>query len=100
VKHFVRVQFTGQVELEIPDALADRAADLAKLVALSRVLAKIDNPDAPDCDACDQYALECGLSEDEAETDWDSARVVGVNGTWTLHDKDSETQGTNDGRRN
>jgi len=48
----------------IPHAGAHTAlADVRATVALARLLATIDNPDAPEEEACDEYRSESGLGE-------------------------------------
>ena len=56
----VPVQFTGTVSVQVPDRLSpDDAKLLATKLALARILATTDNPDAPEDDAFDDYADEC-----------------------------------------
>ena len=55
------MQFTGTVL--VPDHLSTGDARLlANKLALARILATIDNPDAPDDDACEDYIEECSSS--------------------------------------
>jgi hypothetical protein len=78
----VPVQFTGTVTILVPDHFS--AADarlLANKLALARILATTDNPDAPDEDACEDYAEECS-AETTAKEDWDCCEVQGVGGKW------------------
>jgi hypothetical protein len=78
----VPVQFTGTVTVLVPDHLS--AADarlLANKLALARILATTDNPDAPEEDACEDYAQECSAKA-TAEEDWDSCEIQGVSGKW------------------
>ncbi len=78
----VPVQFTGTVTVLVPDHLS--AADaklLANKLALARILATIDNPDAPEDDACENYIEVCP-SKATAEDDWNSCEVQGVGGKW------------------
>ena len=80
----VAVHFTGVVTVLVPDHLAaDDCKLLAGKLALARILATTDNPDAPEEDACDDYAEECSAKA-TAEQDWDRCEVEGVGGTWTL----------------
>ena len=64
--------FTGTVSVEVPDHLS--ATD-AKLIATKFALARLatcDNPDAPEEDACDEYADQCSdPALETAESDWD-----------------------------
>jgi hypothetical protein len=78
----VPVRFTGTVTVLVPDHLS--AADarlLAKKLALARILATTDNPDAPEDDACGDYIEECSAKA-TAEQDWDLCDVQGVGGKW------------------
>ena len=80
----VHVQFIGTVTILVPDHLS--AADarlLANKLALARILATIDNPDAPEDDACEDYAEECSAKA-TAEEDWDCCQVQGVGGKWII----------------
>ena len=57
----------------------------AQKVALARILATCDNPDAPDDDACSDYIDRCSdTAEATAEQDWDQCEVHGVSGAWLL----------------
>jgi hypothetical protein len=80
----VPVQFTGTVTVLVPDHLSTHDARLlANKLALARILATTDNPDAPEDDACQDYAEECsGKAQGTAEEDWDSCEVQGVSGKW------------------
>ena len=79
----VTVQFTGSVTVLVPDHLsATDARLLAGKLALARILATTDNPDAPEEDACQDYAEKCS-AQATAEEDWDSCEVQGVSGRWT-----------------
>jgi hypothetical protein len=44
----------------------------------------MDNPDAPEEDACWEYQEEFGLSDETAEKDWDTTKTGGVAGSWYL----------------
>jgi hypothetical protein len=81
MKRLVHLTFEGFVEVDnIPDDLTDKEADdLADNLALARVLATTDNPDAPEGDACDDYLED---HPNRTEDDWDkcTARVSG--GRW------------------
>ncbi|MCK9462625.1 MAG: hypothetical protein M0R80_23650 [Proteobacteria bacterium] len=69
----VNVKFEGTITIEVPDHLSDgQANDLAERLVLARVVATMDNPDAPEDAAC----------EDGEEKDWDACVVTGVCGTW------------------
>ncbi len=79
----VPVVFNGTVSVQIPETVPeDRRRCLAEKAAISRAVATVDNPDAPDEDACAEYADEFELGETEAGKDWDSLRVLSVEGDW------------------
>jgi hypothetical protein len=81
----VSVNFTGVVEVELPaDVPQERREALARKVALARVLATTENPDAPDDDACAEYEEEFNLGDTTAGRDWDGCVTTGVSGTWSL----------------
>jgi hypothetical protein len=75
----VPVQFTGVVSVMVPDRLSTADAKLlATKLALARILATTDNPDAPEDDAFTDYGDECSsLAWKTREADWD--RCVTVN---------------------
>jgi hypothetical protein len=84
----IKVRFEGIVTVMVPpDALLPEI--LAQKIALSRALATIDNPDAPDEDASAEYAEEIekefgSVDEDEASAAWDETLVEGIGGTWEV----------------
>lgn len=82
----VPVQFSGVVSVLVPDHLS--ASDrnlLAEKVALARILATCDNPDAPEDDASCDYAEQCSdTAQVTAEQDWDQCEIHSVSGTWLL----------------
>ena len=82
----VHVQFTGTVTLLVPDHLSiGDARLLGSKLALARILATTDNPNAPEDDACQDYVEECSVkAQATAEDDWDSCEVQGVGGKWVL----------------
>lgn len=83
VKLDILIKFTGVVEVEVPATLKpEHQKILGQKLALSRIVASFDNPDAPDEEACEDYASETGKDEDEAGQDWDASRVTDLNGTW------------------
>jgi hypothetical protein len=57
---------------------------LAEKVALARVLATTENPDAPEDQACCDYAESFGMDEQQAERDWDGCQTTTVDGVWQL----------------
>ena len=53
----ISVQFTGTVSVQVPDRLSPSDAKLlATKLALARILATCDNPDAPEDSAYEDYA--------------------------------------------
>jgi len=73
----VRVQFSGVVTVEVPDHLSSTDAKIfATKVALARILATCDNPDAPEDDALSEYTEECS----EEARGWD--RMQSRRGRW------------------
>ena len=82
----IPVQFTGSVEVSVPDRLSDKdARRLAEKLALAQIVATTDNPDAPEEDAFDEYKDQCSpKARPNAEEDWDASVADGVNGTWKL----------------
>ena len=84
LKVMVPVSFTGTVEVEIPaDVPPERQEALARKVALARVLATTENPDAPEDDACAEYGEQFGLDETTAQRNWDGCKTAGVAGKWS-----------------
>ena len=84
-KVVVPVTFTGTVEVEIPAGVPqERCEALAHKVALARMLATTENPDAPEDDACAEDEQEFGLGEATAGQDWDGCMTTGVSGMWSL----------------
>jgi len=81
----VSVQFTGTVSVQVPDRLSPSDAKLlATKLALARILATCENPDAPEDDAYEDYADECSsLAWKTAQADWDRTEISGVSGQWT-----------------
>jgi len=81
----VSVVFDGVVSVEVPNHLSpEDAQKLAKKWALSRIVAVVDNPDAPDEDAFDEYTDDCSkVALRTAETDWNGC-VGSVGGLWAL----------------
>jgi len=81
----VPVQFSGTVSVQVPDRLSpDDAKLLARKVALARILATTENPDAPEDSAYEDYADECSAQAwQTAEADWDRCEIQGVSGQWT-----------------
>ena len=91
-KFTIRVRFEGVVTVEVPGT-AKLPEILARKIALSRVLATVDNPDAPDDVASEEYLDELekefgteNVDEDEALTAWDCTRVEGIAGAWEVEE--------------
>lgn len=84
----VNLQFKGEVEVKVPISVPENQRKrLATLLALAKILATTDNPDAPEDEACDQYANEFGLTNfglanRVAGQQWDNSEIVGVSGSW------------------
>ena len=79
----VPVKFEGTVEVEVPTNIPlFRVKALAKSVALAKILATTDNPDAPEDAACEEYADKYNLIEAVAEMNWDGCKVLSVSGCW------------------
>lgn len=80
----VPVQFTGEISVLVPDHLSPNDAKLlAQKVALARIVATCDNPDAPEEEACCDYAEQCSdAAQATADHDWDECEINGVGGTW------------------
>ena len=82
-KYVINVEFMGTVEVEVPSNIpAERRRALASKVALARILATTDNPEAPEAEACDEYEEEFSLREETAGRDWDRCNIVGTGGVW------------------
>jgi len=85
VRYLVPVSFEGSVEVLVPkDIPADRRKVLAEKLAVARILATVENVDAPEADACDEYEEQFGLDEEQAGKEWDAAQVTeNVSGKWS-----------------
>lgn len=90
MKILVPVKFEGVVEVDVSDNMPQDLNPqlLAEKLAVSRVLATCDNPDAPDDDAFNDYVNELlGETSDLPQAEfvlesyWDSS-VCSVSGTW------------------
>ena len=88
----VEVEFTGTVEVSIPDHVNDHNANLlASKLALAKILATTENIDAPEDQACEEYLEEAdyppkGLfakGVQPSEKDWDESSATVVTGTWS-----------------
>lgn len=79
----VPVQFSGRVVVTVDDSVPeDQREFLAEQLALAKVLAVVENPDAPEEEACEEYRQEFDLSDEQAGADWDKAVAVSVSGDW------------------
>ena len=86
-KVVVPVAFTGAVEVEVTTHVPAKAqCALARKVAIARLLATTENPNAPEEDACDEYRNEFKLGEATAGRDWDGCKTTAASGRWTLHE--------------
>ena len=76
---------TVTVEVVTPDGMGqDDACKLARKLALARVVATADNPDAPEDAACEDYAEEAShLGAARSEHDWDNTKIIGISGMWS-----------------
>lgn len=84
MKIIVPVVFSGTVDVEVPDHLHPKdAIRLASTIALARIVAVTDNPDAPEEQAFDEYQEEASpAAQATADEDWEKAKITGVGGTW------------------
>lgn len=81
----VDVLFRGVVEVCVPLLVpSNRRRALAEKLAICRLLATTDNPDAPEDAACDEYSEVFGLTDEEATFEWNTADVESVTGTWSI----------------
>ena len=82
----VRVCFGGVITVSIPDGLTEADAKLlAAKLALARVLATCDNPDAPEDDAFEEYQDGCSPdAKVRAGEDWDHTMAVVTSGKWSV----------------
>jgi hypothetical protein len=82
----VPVKFSGTVRVYIPrDVPTAQRRSLAEKYALARILATTENPDAPEDDACDDFANDFELDEDKAGEMWDRVKDDGVGGQWSTN---------------
>jgi hypothetical protein len=89
-KIVVPVGFMGMVEVEVPASVPEeRREALAGKIALARLLATTENPDAPEEDACGEYEEESGIDEATANREWDGCMAAGVSGQWWLQTTDA-----------
>ena len=81
----VSVQFSGTVSVQVPDRLSPSDATLlATKLALARIVATCENPDAPEDDAFTDYSEKCSHQAwRTSEADWDRCEISGVSGQWT-----------------
>lgn len=81
----IEVKFEGVVTVEVPNSVpSSRRVPLAEKIALARIVASVDNPDAPESEACDEYADDFELDDDQAGKEWDGCTVTGVGGEWKI----------------
>lgn len=87
----VRVEFRGAVKVFVPGWLPqERRESLASKLAMSQVLATVDNPDAPIDDAyedyCDTHRAQVPADEWDFAREWDGSTAKSVSGVWTVLD--------------
>jgi hypothetical protein len=88
----VNIQFVGTVKATVPKGIPeDQAIELAKKMVLARVLATMENPDAPEDAACMEYRDEFELSDEVAEEHWDNTRTGDVGGEWLVLGTDCQS---------
>lgn len=82
----VGVAFQGTIRVSVPANLAENDARLlAEHVALSRVLATTENPDAPDDEAFADYQEACSAqAAKNAEENWDAVSAAEPSGAWSI----------------
>lgn len=82
----VPLQFTGTATVYVPATLKDSdARRLGERIALARILAATENPDAPEDEAFEEYVETCSRKvARSAESDWDASILAAVNGTWSI----------------
>lgn len=81
MRHRVCVRFDGEVFVDTPDHLSEKDAKmLAEKIAAARILATVENPDAPEDVACEEWLDECPAGK---EQDWDDTTIGDVSGIWT-----------------
>lgn len=79
----VPVTFQGEIEVVVPTSVPElRRRALAEKIATARILATLDNPDAPEDDASEEYAEQFGLDEELAGEEWDACQTDSVSGSW------------------
>lgn len=85
--HEIQVQltFSGTATICVPSSVPpEHRQHLAECYALALVQATLDNPDAPEHEACDEYARKCRLNELVAQRQWDKTHDEGIAGTWRV----------------
>ena len=86
MKILVPLKFEGSVAVAVPDYLSESdAAMMAEKLALANILATLENPDAPEEEAFEEYYNACSKEAKEtADSDWTDAMLGGVGGTWVV----------------
>lgn len=88
----VPVKFNGSVTVEVHDNGLEtwQVRRLAEQMAVSRVIASLDNPDAPDLAAFEDLVEDlndsCVIPEAVLENAWDNSLVTDVAGYWAADD--------------
>ena len=77
----INVNFNGSIEVEVPETIKDKnlIKSLAEKKALCFILASLQNPDAPELEAFEDYKEDGGT-----ESEWDETKLLGVNGVWNV----------------
>ena len=80
----VLLHFMGDAVVEVPAHLDKQDARLlATKIALARVLATFENPDAPEEDAFEEYSNQSSKkAQKTADKDWDATVTEGIAGGW------------------
>lgn len=80
MKKNIKVVFEGVIQVEVPDGTeASLAQKVAEDKALCFILASLENPDAPEMQAFDEFE-EVGGSEEI----WDETKLIDVSGNWKV----------------
>ena len=82
----IPIHFCGTIRVRVPDHLSIADAQLlATKIALTRILATTEKPDAPEDDVFEDYTEECSDPvRTTADQDWDRCEVGGVCGQWSI----------------
>ena len=79
----MHVSFKGIVEIYVPVTVpSSRRRALAEKLALCRLVAVTDNPDAPEDVAWEKYGEAFDLNEEKAAAEWCECNIENVSGVW------------------